>query len=50
MRELSAEARLHRRARAASGLAAARIHTLVAYGAMALIAAVVLGAVSARPF
>jgi hypothetical protein len=50
MRELSAEARLHNRARASSNRTAVRLHTAAVYGAFALIAALVFGATSVRPF
>jgi hypothetical protein len=50
MRELSAEARLHSRARASSNRTAVRLHTAAVYGAFALIAAIVFGATSVRPF
>jgi hypothetical protein len=50
LRELPAEARLHASADAASGRTSARIHTIVAYGALAIIAAVVFGTVTALPF
>jgi hypothetical protein len=50
MRELSAEARLHNRARASSNRTAVRLHTAAVYGAFALIAAIVFGATSVRPF
>jgi hypothetical protein len=50
MRELSAEARLHVRARAASDRVTTGFHIFAVYGALALIAAIVFGTVSARPF
>jgi hypothetical protein len=50
MRELSAEARLHSRARAWSNRTAVRLRTAAVYGAFALIAAIVFGATSVRPF
>lgn len=49
MRELSAEARLHNRARASSSRTAVRLHTAAVYGALGLIAAIVFGAASVRP-
>jgi hypothetical protein len=50
MRELSAETRLHNRARALSSRTTVRLHTAAVYGAFALIAAIVFGATSVRPF
>ena len=50
MRELSAEARLHFRARSLSRRAEARIHTIALYSAFAVIAAVVFGTLSVHPF
>jgi hypothetical protein len=50
MRELSAEARLHWRARSLSGRSSRRFHTAALYGAFALIAAVVFGTLSVHPF
>ena len=50
MRELSAEARLHFRARALSAKTEARLHTVAIYSAFALIAAVVFGSLSIHPF
>jgi hypothetical protein len=50
MRELSAEARLHRYARSLSGQTGPRIHLVVFYCALALIAAVVVGTLSVHPF
>jgi hypothetical protein len=50
MRELSAEARLHLRARSLSGRTARGIHAAAFYGAFAVIAAVVLGTLSVHPF
>jgi hypothetical protein len=50
MRELSAEARLHRRARSLSGRGSRRFHTVALYGAFAVIAAVVFGTLSFHPF
>jgi hypothetical protein len=50
LRELTAEARLHLRARVVARPATGRIHTFFAYSAMALIAAVVFGTISVSPF
>jgi hypothetical protein len=50
MRELSAEARLHFRARALSSKTEVRLHTVALYSAFALIAAVVIGSLSVHPF
>jgi hypothetical protein len=50
MRELSAEARLHRRARSLSRQSSKRFHTAALYGAFAVIAAVVFGTLSFHPF
>ena len=50
MRELSAEARLHQYARSLSGRTASRIHLVAFYSALALIAAIVFGTLSVRPF
>jgi hypothetical protein len=50
MRELSAEARLHLYARAASRRASTGFHTAAVYSALALIAAVVFGTLSVHPF
>ncbi len=50
MRELSAEARLHRRARSLTGQNPKRFHAAALYGAFALIAAVVFTTLSSRPF
>ena len=50
MRELSAEARLHLYARSLSRKSATNLPTLAAYGAFALIAAVVFGTLSVHPF
>jgi len=50
MRELSAEARLHFYARSLSRRAERGLHTAALYGAFALIAAVVFGTLSVRPF
>jgi hypothetical protein len=50
MRELSAEARLHFRARTLSGRTEARLHTVALYSAFAVIAAVVFGTFSIHPF
>ncbi|QND71426.1 hypothetical protein HB776_09370 [Tardiphaga robiniae] len=50
MRDLSAEARLHLRARSSSNRVAVRFHTVAVYSSLALIAAIVFGAVSVRPF
>jgi hypothetical protein len=49
VRDLSAEARLHLRARSSSNRAAVRFHTVAVYSSLALIAAIVFGAVSVRP-
>jgi hypothetical protein len=50
LRELSAEARLHRHARSLSGRTATGLHAAALYGAFALIAAVVFGTLSVHPF
>jgi Flp pilus assembly protein TadB len=50
MRELSAEARLHRHARSLSRRTGTRFHAAALYGAFALIAAVVFGTLSVHPF
>jgi hypothetical protein len=50
MRELSAEARLHRYARSLSGRTERGIHMAAVYGAFALIAAIVFGTLSVHPF
>ena len=50
MRELSAEARLHQYARSLSGRTGARVHLVAFYSALALIAAIVFGTLSVRPF
>jgi hypothetical protein len=50
MRELSAEARLHRRARLLSKQNSKRFHTAALYGAFAVIAAVLFGTLSFHPF
>jgi len=50
MRELSAEARLHLRARRLGRLASSQLHRVAVFSSLALIAAIVFGAVSARPF
>jgi allophanate hydrolase subunit 2 len=50
VRDLSAEARLHFRARSSSNRVAVRLHTVAVYSSLALIAAIVFGAVSVRPF
>ena len=50
MRELSAEARLHIHARTLPGRSSARAVTFTVYSAFALIAAVVFGTLSVRPF
>ncbi|UZE47036.1 hypothetical protein [Rhodopseudomonas sp. P2A-2r] len=50
MRELSAEARLHGRARMASRGSAVHIQTFALYSSLALIAAIVLGTLSVHPF
>jgi hypothetical protein len=50
MRELSAEARLHQVARSLSGRTGPRFHLVAFYTALALIAAVVFGTLSVRPF
>jgi hypothetical protein len=49
MHELSAEARLHLRARVVSNDMARRLHAFAAYSALALIAAIVIGAISVHP-
>jgi hypothetical protein len=50
MRELSAEARLHFHARSLSRRKSAGLHVVALYGAFAVIAVVVLGTLSVRPF
>lgn len=50
MRELSAEARLHLHARSLARRSGAGIHTAAIYGSFALIAAIVFGTLSVRPF
>ena len=51
MRQFSAEARLHLYARAHSlGRASARSYLIAFYGALAVIAAIVLGTFSVHPF
>jgi hypothetical protein len=50
MRELAAEARLHRYARTLSGRTGARTHSVAFYSVLAVIAVVVLGTISIRPF
>ena len=50
MRELSAEARLHIRARTLPGRSSAGLATFAVYSAFALIAAIVFGTASVRPF
>ena len=50
MRELSAESRLHQCARSVSERTGIRIHLVAFYSALALIAAVVFGTLSVRPF
>jgi hypothetical protein len=50
LRELSAEARLHRYARSVSGRPGRAFHFAALYGACAVIAAVVFGTLSVRPF
>ncbi len=50
MRELSAEARLHFYARSLARRGRRGFHLAALYGAFALIAAVVFGTVSVRPF
>lgn len=50
MRELSAEARLHLYARALSKRTGASIHHAALFGAFVIIAAVVFGTLSMRPF
>jgi hypothetical protein len=50
MRELSAEARLHFYARSLSRRSDKVIHSAAFYGALAFIAAVLWGTLSARPF
>jgi hypothetical protein len=47
--ELSAEARLHLRARELSERTSVRLHTIAVYSSLALIAAIVFGAISAPP-
>jgi hypothetical protein len=50
MRELSAEARLHLRARSLSGRTGRGLQAAALYGAFTLIAAVVFGTLSVHPF
>jgi hypothetical protein len=50
MRELSAEARPHQCARSLSGRTGFRVHLVAFYSALALIAAIVVGTLSVRPF
>jgi hypothetical protein len=50
MRELSAEARLHRYARSLSRKSGTKLQTAALYSAFALIAAVVFGTLSVHPF
>jgi len=50
MRELSAEVRLHLRARSLSGQTGTRFHLTALYGAFAVIAAIVFGTLSVHPF
>ena len=50
MRELSAEARLHLYARSLSRKTGNGFHAAALYGALALIASVVFGTLSVRPF
>jgi hypothetical protein len=50
MRELSAEARLHRRARSLSKRNSRGFRAAALYGAFALLAAVVFGTLSSHPF
>ena len=50
LRELSAEARLHRYARSLSGETGRFLHLAALYGACAVIAAVVFGTLSVHPF
>ena len=50
MRELSAEARLHRRARSLSPRTRTGIHLVALYSAFAVIAAIVFGTLSVHPF
>lgn len=49
LQRLSAEARLHFRARELSERRSVRLHTVAVYGSLTLIAAIVLGAFSAPP-
>jgi hypothetical protein len=50
MRELSAEARLPLYARSVARRSGTGIHTAALYGSFALIAAIVFGTLSVRPF
>jgi hypothetical protein len=50
MRELAAEARLHRYARSLSSRPEARTHSVAFYSTLAVIAVIVLGTISVRPF
>ncbi|MBR0712742.1 hypothetical protein [Bradyrhizobium liaoningense] len=50
MRELSAEARLHLYARSLSRRTGANLHLVAFYSAFAVIAAIIFGTLSVRPF
>jgi hypothetical protein len=50
MRELSAEARLHLRARSLSRRGGGSLHLAALYSAFAVIAAIVFGTLSVHPF
>jgi len=50
VQQLSAEARLHFRARVMSSRIERRLHTIAIYSSLALIAAVVVGSLSVHPF
>jgi hypothetical protein len=50
MRELSAEARLHFRARSLSRRGGGGLHLVALYSAFAVIAAIVFGTLSVHPF
>jgi hypothetical protein len=50
MRELSAEARLHRYARSLSRRTGTGFHAAAVYGAFAFIAALLFGTLSVHPF
>jgi hypothetical protein len=50
MQQLSAEARLHFRARSVSSRTEQRLHAIAIYSSLALIAAVVIGSLSVHPF